>query len=778
MPRGQIQPVEMNSFVGGLNTEAGPLNFPPNATVDEVNFSMLRDGSRRRRKGVGFEAAHALTGTPLDVYGDPTLAVGTYIWTNVANTSREFLVVQVGNEFRFYDNNVPNPSANPIQVTPLVIGVDTYKQASLASLFGRLVVAIGQQELTVLEYSETSNNITATQYRLSVRDLWGIEDGVPEGVRPTSLTHQHRYNLLNQGWPDITTHWASFDGSVAGAYDPAVTFQTVGGSGTYPSNSDLFHAYRGGGAREPALVDKFNPYLKNTIRFGTAKAPKGSVLLDLFNRSASRIAEYNSHPFTAFSYVAPGIGTDVSYGGVTHVAAYGGRIFYAIDEEGRIGGDVRSPNLSTMIFFSQVAENIDQLAKCHAQNDPSNEDLNAPLDTDGGFVTIAGIGKILKMVPIGQSLFIFADNGVWEINGGDKGFSATSVNISVTTTVGAAGANSIVPLEGGAVYWSKSAIHQVTLDPVSLRGSVSNITDTLIRGYMLSIPYTAKKAATGIFLPELRQVRWLYTEGETPSPHAYNKELIFDMTLNAFSVNQFFESDDEFDGPFLGGYIPPARSSVNTIIDPVTVNGVQVTSGGVPVFTEFDVEIDPVTESLKYLVLVDGDDPSFAGQIPISSKTALTVGELNNADFRDWDSVAGVDAAAFMLTGAFTGGESQRKKQVPYITTHMELTDELLQNDMGDYESLTPSSCLLQGQWEWTNDVTTGRWTAPQQIYRMRRMLPVTSGGTINFGNDLVVARTKLRGSGRSLSLLFSTEPGKDCHLYGWALNVNINEQV
>lgn len=51
MARQQAQ-AEINNFVGGLVTEASPLTFPENASLDEKNFVLNRDGSRRRRLGM------------------------------------------------------------------------------------------------------------------------------------------------------------------------------------------------------------------------------------------------------------------------------------------------------------------------------------------------------------------------------------------------------------------------------------------------------------------------------------------------------------------------------------------------------------------------------------------------------------------------------------------------------------------------------------------------------------------------------------------------------
>ena len=51
---------EYNSFVRGLITEASPLTYPENASIDEENFILNRNGSRRRRQGIDYESSYAL----------------------------------------------------------------------------------------------------------------------------------------------------------------------------------------------------------------------------------------------------------------------------------------------------------------------------------------------------------------------------------------------------------------------------------------------------------------------------------------------------------------------------------------------------------------------------------------------------------------------------------------------------------------------------------------------------------------------------------------------
>ena len=54
MPQSLNQKVT-NTFIKGLITEAGELTFPADASVDELNCLLERDGSRKRREGIDFE---------------------------------------------------------------------------------------------------------------------------------------------------------------------------------------------------------------------------------------------------------------------------------------------------------------------------------------------------------------------------------------------------------------------------------------------------------------------------------------------------------------------------------------------------------------------------------------------------------------------------------------------------------------------------------------------------------------------------------------------------
>ncbi len=108
MPQSLTQRV-VNTFVKGLITEAGELTFPPDASVDELNCDLRRDGSRRRRKGAAKETNHVLSS--FTIADSEVTTTGT--WFNVGGESgQEFLVFQKGATLYFFNKSDVPFSAN------------------------------------------------------------------------------------------------------------------------------------------------------------------------------------------------------------------------------------------------------------------------------------------------------------------------------------------------------------------------------------------------------------------------------------------------------------------------------------------------------------------------------------------------------------------------------------------------------------------------------------------------------------------------------------------
>lgn len=63
------------------------------------------------------------------------------------------------------------------------------------------------------------------------------------------------------------------------------------------------------------------------------------------------------------------------------------------------------------------------------------------------------------------------------------------------------------------------------------------------------------------------------------------------------------------------------------------------------------------------------------------------------------------------------------------------------------------------------------------QYYRLKNP-QYPGGGDIQDGFYVVETKNKVRGSGKVLSIKYSTEPGKHCTIYGWSISMGINGNV
>ena len=195
--------LKINQFDKGLITEASPLNFPEGASVGESNMPIAPDGTRERRLGLQFEDSYALSSLG---YTEKELedAVISYIdWDNVMNNpSIRIGCVVVRERIFFFDLNVPNPSAarlNRGQYITIQPGGNSKVHGAYVN--GLLVLTSSALEYPVyLEYDLGQDLVSVTDIKLKIRDLQGVDDGLPLRERPTTLSLEHKYNLINQGW--------------------------------------------------------------------------------------------------------------------------------------------------------------------------------------------------------------------------------------------------------------------------------------------------------------------------------------------------------------------------------------------------------------------------------------------------------------------------------------------------------------------------------------------------------------------------------------------------
>lgn len=736
---------QYNTFIGGLITEANPLTYPENASLDEDNFILERNGKRSRRLGIDYESGYSLTSTGISTAILQETRQSFHRWDSPGgNTDISIGVIRVRNRLWFMNLLASSPSANLLH-GGTYLEITSLNNADIETAVINNNLMLVSSDLTkpiLLTYDSTTDTVSQTEISIKVRDLWGVEDSLAFNERPTTLSTEHKYNLRNQGWSSRIQTSCGTD-----AID--CTFST---KGYYPSNADIWTLGKVGDSAS-ANFEKYDPTVLARNSFDNSPAAKGGFIIDAFNRGTSRGTESG----------LSGLPLDAETGHLTSIASYASRIFYSGIISDITDKDAHSPNYSGYIFFSPVVTSNDVLGNCYQVADPTSPDISDIVDTDGGTIQIPEATRIVRIVSAKSSLLIFAENGVWEIFGDTGGFIATSFQLSKISSVGIANPRAVVEANGVVFYWAKAGIFALTQDAASGRYSAENISLTTIQTLYNNLSDITKNNARGFYDERENRIRWLYndtaTYGTTNYINKYNRELILDLTLRAFYPTTI-ES--------LSGTSP-------AICDYVDIPGYSVASIAEDVY----VGIDQVLVSTDNVAITSTATASRSSQFSFLTlySTSFTLSKYTNRSFTDWEIAGGgtgVNYSSYLVTGYELFGDIMRTKQVPYIFFYFDRTEDGF-SDVGGVLTLdNQSSCLVQAQWNWTDSATSGKWGTQFQAYRFtRNYFPTGASDTFDYSESVIVTKSKLRGSGKCLSLKIQSDPGKDLQILGWAVVIS-----
>lgn len=507
---------DYSTFVRGIITEAGPLTFPENASLDEENCVLNRDGSRQRRLGMDLEDDAVLQS--VTVLSDD--AVASFRWYNAANDPQNQLaVVQAGQDLLVFDASESNISGNLLTTLDISAYTTGKTPIQVASGMGYLFVTGGKSTPFYLTYDPATQDITLTTITIKVRDFFGLDDGLAVNTNPATLSTTHNYNLQNQGW----------NSGLWGAYFTS--------QGNYPSNAQQWFVGKDSN-------DDFQPTLLVKQDFGTSPAPKGRFTIDAFDRSTSR---------DSLSGLTTPVDIETSY--PSTVAFSFERVFYSGVESVQ-GANETVPNYTGMVFFSRILRNIKDAGQCHSDADPTSEVDSSLVETDGGFVNIPDSGKIYKLLPKGSGVIVLAEHGVWGIFGGQGGFVATDYQVAKLSDFGVLTATAIVDVEDRAFYWNRGGIYQLAPSDGGFLES-KNVSEGTIQTLYNTINQVAKRTAVGSYDPINRRVQWMYNDEENYDGvsyrNQYNRELVLDTVLGSFYKHSI--SAHESPSPYIAGYV-------------------------------------------------------------------------------------------------------------------------------------------------------------------------------------------------------------------------------
>lgn len=699
----------VNNFVRGLITEAGEMTFPEGASVDELNCDLRRDGTRRRRLGVAYESNNAYSSFTLS----DTEIVTNGDWVNVAgNADLEFLVLQKGATLYFYNKSSLPYSA---QIQTNSIDLTAYEHAGsngagtakcqFASLKGNLVVSSSAIDTIAIEYDFAAGTFSVTPITFNIRDFEWQGDTSGYYVNNGSPSQDRKYDAQNTGW------------------------NTGNGSPT-DLTKRLTHPWYAG--RDSS--GNYSSAEWEKIYGGTTLTGNGHYILDFFtkNRAAASGLSGLSKP------------TDVENSRFRCVESFSGRVFYA---------GLESADNAGTILFSKLADTISDLGICHQVNDPTSEELASLLPTDGGEIKIPDAVKIQKLYAYQNALFVFAENGVWQIAGVDGVFTADAYSINRVSRVGLLNPETFIAAEGAPFWWSRFGIHTLTTDPVSGQGQEQNLTLGSIQSFWDNIEAAAKLKAVSTYDSINRRIYWAYpNDGETVEAKL-NNFLILDIPLQAFYPWKISDQDTNtncvVELAFYSGYGASELEldvTANGGLDDVVLStGDDVVSTQVSTFTTGDPAI--------VLICRNGSD------------NTITFGGFNSIDFLDWGTA---NYTSYAETGYDFIGDALLKKNAPYIVTYCRLTETgFTGNESIGYTAVRPSSLTVASAWDFRDTFTT-----PQEVYRKKYPVIVDSNNlnVYDYPEDVITSRIKIRGHGRSMRLRYESDQGKDFVLIGWAL--------
>lgn len=778
---------EFNSFTNGFISEANPLTFPENASIEINNFEIERTGKISRRFGMGYEEGFLEFDSGISIPSDEVVGVSAFDWENAGGSEfSTILVVQIGNHLAFFNTNLSSTSEGFEQSFVLEgspIGVDY----SMSSVDGLLVLVTGEQEVKVYEYDELQpigSRVVQSELRIKTRDLFGVSafngttdlrdsSNINKRPNPPSIRFslfEHIYNLRNSTYAK-----SSFDGNDEDLVDPILAFvnEDDNEQSLLPSNADstlssIFSDPNDGGDR---IVERYwSETAFNTTPFNTEN-PTGHFIIDALNRGDSRQEEVEAFQDTLQDegvdfWPVRNLPEDRSPGGATVVAEFAGRMFYGGFSGELIDGDDYSPRLSSYIFFSTLVSSRSDLTKCYQIGDPTSSEEFDLVATDGGFIRVSGAYGINDMVNIGNSLVVLATNGVWAISGGsDFGFTALDYRVDKISEHGCISSDSAVLVDNSLIYWGVDGIYVVGPNEF---GSVSlqNLSESTIQRFYENIPNNDKISCKGFFDSFERKVRWVY--GNRIGQNDPSRELVFDLRLQAFYKNTMSGASQGLPNLIAPFEVPPFQVQSTEVN--VVVGGDDVLSGTDNVHTTVPTRLSSQRE-INYLT-VTGNSPTIT----------YTFSSYNNQRFIDWEEFdgEGSDALAEMYTGYDGLQDFQRDKQVPQVFFHLERSETgYFEDELGDIYPTNPSSCKVQAQWGWSDSINAGRWGRTFEAYRRTRAyIPNSVNSSYDDGVPVITTRNKLRGKGKVLSLYISSQPLHDLRLLGWSMNTEVENNV
>ena len=687
-----------NSFVNGLITDGSEFAAPENALRDMLNVEITKDGEAHRRKGLTLEGLSGAGNGATGVIPEEFVIAFHYFEKHVDGF--DVIFGQVGDKLVAWSNQGGAVLSTAIsQSMSSYGGTHTTRWDIVRGPKNTVYVFLGTGDMCVVQYSLTPS-IAVTQIPMLIRDLEGLDDGQAVDQHAVALTNDHDYNLQNQGWKaaDIAAHFAAV--------------------GTYPTNAEIWWQGRtAAGAYATATLHQ--------QEFGTTPAPRGRHIFDITNQNRTSI-------------VAGSTNYTIANDGPSSGAFYAGRV-WAAGLGAVVTGAPSTVNYKNRVYFSQITDRAynpnghrtDQ--SMYQINDPTTEFDFEVIATDGGWITLPEVEDIYRMIPVGHALLVFADSGVYAIDGGlNQSFSPTQYAVNKVSDLQLSSAGAVVKTPTGVYFWAGKRIY-VLAEGASAPGvlSVGSVVENRIENYLDDLPSYSQDYVEGRYVEHENKIYWSFptqylTGYATPVAFAKDTTLVQNLETGAFFP-----------------YYHPEEGDITAGLNHVFVHWINNRDNVFSMVADIDSSGSP------YAVTIDA-------------------GVATATDFLDF----GAEPDAYLETWPDHMGDPRLDKSNTYVHTYFERTeDNWIDNGSGGLILDNQSGCLMRGKWDWhTSD--QGRWSAQKQVYRYQRLTVPSVAGPVVYGGSIIYNKSQVRGHGRALSLRFDKEAGKDFKLKGWSLTL------
>ena len=796
------------TFPKGINTEASLLNFPEGYTIDEENFELQFDGSRRKRAGLQLEASGVASTLAQSILNNSSArdAVRAFKWESAGNdNTRNFVVIQVGYILYIYaDTRFPSAEKQnyyiDLRLTKLTSASDTQVRSSQVDIcFGRGLMFVCGKYLDpfYVSFSTDPDVFQVTPIDCIQRDFNGYDDGISNLAQPVSVPASHVYNLYNRGW----------NSTILGTF--------VTGQSKYPSKAMIPHlGFQRATATGIVDVDgtkQFSDAKLVAELFGDSSAPVGAIRKDCWTQNA--IDPQPGHQFSIVTW-SPGATTA---GTQTITIQTDGNHGLSVSNQIRIEGHLATFNATGTNDFYGLNKGYFCMNGSYAvASVPASNQLTISVTFPPGFSSWDNMffkkGSVnygLFNTSIGDSTSrpktcAFFAGRLW-LSGVDFGTHQHKVYFSQIGELDHQYGkfyqqanpcderiSDLVATDGGVIVLPDAGniVEIRTYDKMLLVFATNGVWEIGPggQGYFAANGYSVRRitdkgcVATGsVVLAEGMPIYWgqsdiwaLVTDSQTGFLTAQN--------VSGLTINTLYNSIPSTAKSSVQGVYDDLNKQVVWLYTTADENRSIVTRYGFNNALLFNVRLqafykytftptdrylgtifatkntyEPPYEKLKWVMLFNG------------TRTLQICDMTDRTTFQDWGNA---EMPSFVLTGHDVVQDVSRRKTAKYVHVFMNRTETTIDNGGRIYGA---GSLLMQARWDWSDSSTSGKWGTAQQVYRHPREY-TPSGTAYDDGNPLVITRNKVRGRGRSLYLKFTGETGKDAWLAGIKSDYDVNK--